>query len=208
MGKKAEMGIGTLILFIAMILVAAVAAGVLLSTAIGLQSKALLTGKRTKDKVATQIQPIIVYAENGNNSNVEEFYAQLQLAPGSQPVKYNEMLIVLSTDDTSLELKLDTSRDCDNMTNGIDLTNATQVQQIAGKYFISEILSKDSNSDYLTRGEIVKVCFVTAKSDGTIRHVNEDEEVVLQFLPKVGNPVIMDLVMPSIINQERVVLYP
>ncbi len=190
-GKKAEMGIGTLILFIAMILVAAVAAGVLLSTAIGLQSKALLTGKRTKDKVATELQPIIIYAKDGSDSNVEKFYMHLQLAPGSQPIKYAEMLVVMSTKNDTVEMSWNKTANCSTLPP-------------VGQYAVEEILNDSSSStaNYLARGEVAKVCFQYKRS------INEDESVVLQLLPKVGNPIILDLTMPSIINKMSVVLYP
>ncbi|MEM4755763.1 MAG: archaellin/type IV pilin N-terminal domain-containing protein, partial [Candidatus Woesearchaeota archaeon] len=80
---KAEVGIGTLIIFIAMILVAAIAAGVLLQTASTLQDKALLTGQKSKGQVSTTLSPILLYAEDGTNQDLENFYLKAKIAPGS-----------------------------------------------------------------------------------------------------------------------------
>ncbi len=76
--KKADTGIGTLIVFIAMILVAAIAAGVLIQTATSLQNKALLTGMRSKNEVSTALSPIIVYGEYGSNHYIDFLYIKMK----------------------------------------------------------------------------------------------------------------------------------
>ena len=62
--KKGAQGIGTLIIFIAMILVAAVAAGVLIQTASSLQSKSLDVGRQSQEKVTTDIDVVSVSGSN------------------------------------------------------------------------------------------------------------------------------------------------
>ncbi|MFW6231266.1 MAG: archaellin/type IV pilin N-terminal domain-containing protein [Nanoarchaeota archaeon] len=100
--KKAEMAIGTLIIFIAMVLVAAIAAGVIIQTATALQNKALLTGERAKSQVGTGIETILVYGEDGDDKDLESFYIKLKLSPGSDALKFDDMLMGIDTERSSL----------------------------------------------------------------------------------------------------------
>ncbi len=95
--KKAEQGISTLIIFISSIVVAAIAAGVLMQTATSLQNKALLTGERAKDQVSTGIEPVIVYAEDGTDGILDAFFMKIKLSPGSDSIKFRNMLIGIDT---------------------------------------------------------------------------------------------------------------
>ncbi|MFP4118733.1 MAG: archaellin/type IV pilin N-terminal domain-containing protein [Candidatus Woesearchaeota archaeon] len=78
--KKAEMGMGTLIIFIAMVLVAAVAASVLITTTGSLQGKALDTGMSSKREIGTNIQILSVEYDG------TDFLTNIKLSPGSEPI--------------------------------------------------------------------------------------------------------------------------
>ncbi|MGM5485507.1 MAG: archaellin/type IV pilin N-terminal domain-containing protein [Nanobdellota archaeon] len=194
MRKKAEMGIGTLIIFIAMILVAAIAAGVLIQTASSLQNKALLTGERSQQQVSTSLKPMLIYAENGSGSNhaVDTFYTKVKVAPGSDPVALGDLLVEMSLENASYDYGYNSTLNCDtNLPSGAE-------------DFASEYLIKGSRfeSGYLHSGDIVKLCFKTG------RNITEDETLELRMVPKVGNPTLIETAMPDYITQKRVVVFP
>jgi archaellin len=101
--KKADMAIGTLIIFISMIVVAAIAAGVIIQTATALQNKALLTGEKAKQQVGTGITTILIYGEDGSDKTLESFYMKVKLSPGSDPLKFKDMLLEIDTPNSSID---------------------------------------------------------------------------------------------------------
>ncbi len=86
--KKAIMGIGTLIIFIATILVAAVAAGVLISTSGVLQQRALITGQEARQKITDSVETVSIVAYgNRSDESLNNFESMIRLDAGSDPIQ-------------------------------------------------------------------------------------------------------------------------
>jgi len=103
--KKGEMGVGTLIIFIAMLLVAAVAAGVLIQTAGSLQEKGLATGQQAVGQISTNAETIEVSATDGQDGSVNYFNQLMKLAPGSAEIKLSQVVFTFNTKDKTSTLK-------------------------------------------------------------------------------------------------------
>jgi flagellin-like protein len=305
MSKKAEMGVGTLIIFIAMLLVAAVAAGVLIQTAGVLQEKSLTTGQQAKAQISTNARVIEVSASNGQDGALTDFQEIIKLSPGSDPIKLDQIIFTFNTDDRTSTLKYKGTTGICTKNNSIgyntwneEIVDAS-ITKTVNNYILEEDLDDDMIDDhiylnstgdglvfnlstagritmdlgafdadapgpvsvtnqavatggvtyaYLTisgtttvgsqldlgavttitpyregegyftavyeqeatnhvagnlqRGDIVRFCF---EAPGEIV---EDEQVRLNFIPKVGTPTLTQFVTPDVITTERVYLYP
>ena len=80
-----SIGIGAMIVFIALILVAAVASAVIIQTGEKLQQNAQQSGSDTQQEISGKISIITVWV-GAQTQNAEEITMVFELAPGSEPI--------------------------------------------------------------------------------------------------------------------------
>ncbi|MFO7711531.1 MAG: hypothetical protein R6V53_07210 [Candidatus Woesearchaeota archaeon] len=101
---KGNVGIGTLILFITILMVTAVAVIVLMQTSGVISQGSHQTTEQTRKDIGTglEINEIILEKENGEYTRLIK---TIKLAPGSEIIEFNDTIITIGLDDTSTNLQ-------------------------------------------------------------------------------------------------------
>ncbi len=110
---RGQVGIGTLIVFIAMVLVAAIAAGVLVNTAGVLQATAQDAGQQSVDKVTNRVEVLNSHGTVGADGQIANVTMTVRLAAGSSSVDLNETTIKYLSSENVETLNNQTSADGD-----------------------------------------------------------------------------------------------
>jgi len=111
--ERGQVGIGTLIVFIAMVLVAAIAAGVLINTAGFLQSQAEATGEESTAQVSENIEIFSATGQVEDTDEIDEVDLRIGLGAGSDPIELSQASI-LATGDAGSEFLEDTESGLDD----------------------------------------------------------------------------------------------
>jgi len=90
---RGQVGIGTLIVFIAMVLVAAIAAGVLINTAGFLQSTAEATGQESSAQVVNRLEVTSAIATSINNGKIGQVEVTVTQAPGADNINLENVTV-------------------------------------------------------------------------------------------------------------------
>lgn len=185
MDDRGDMGIGTLIIFIALILVSAVAAGVLVQTAYTLQQQAEATGDQAIKEVSTGLRVLALYGvTDGNLTYITDLYMKVALSAGSPVINLYDLVIEISTGiaDSSLSYT-------DSATPGTGLFNVTSIRDT---YPYNIWTATDVG---ITQGDIALI-HVNLTAQGMDLRTQQDATALL--IPKHGIPTFVMLTTPSV----------
>ncbi|MGB1586718.1 MAG: hypothetical protein ACPHID_06705 [Thermoplasmatota archaeon] len=175
--SAAQVGIGTMIVFIATVLVAAIAAGVLISTSSDLQEKSAKTGSDATEQVASNldITSVVGVRDATSDAGLKDLQVFVALAPGASEVDLEQLKIQV-TDGTEL-ITLDYS--------------ATAASATA--FAASAIRDADSSfsaaGPVMNEGDLVQIDIDLDSTAGINMEFSPRDDVKLTMLPEVGNPV-------------------
>ena len=98
---------------------------------------------------------------------------------------------------------VDVIGDCGGDTT-INATITTIPKRGGEGFFTVEYLQRGTNpvNGNLQTGDVIKIYYESP------RHVQEDEEVRINFIPKIGTPTLTQFITPEVISTQRVYLYP
>ncbi len=184
---RAEVGIGTLIVFIAMVLVAAVAAAVLINTSGSLQQRAQSTGEGATQQSAENVKVMAVEGvTNTGKTEIDILYMSLSLAAGAQPLDLEKLSVRYSPGSAAATDYIHGSA-----------ASATEF----GTSITRLVTNTAATGTILYPGEIVKVTVGTADTGADALGITERSDVKVTFIPEFGNPVPLEFTTPNIYDQ-------
>jgi len=187
--ERGQVGIGTLIVFIAMVLVAAIAAGVLINTAGFLQTQAEATGEESTAQVSDRLQVVSqsgTFDDAQGNGQIVELDFVLAQSPGASNIDLSETSVELIGEDGQETFTLSTAADGTNIDmfkgdNTVVFTDTSDRAQVT--------LGLDANSDLvnnnagdsryvLEEGDSMTITFTTASGATTTTEIRVPSTVV------------------------------
>jgi flagellin-like protein len=173
---RGQVGIGTLIIFIALVLVAAVAAGVLIDTSGQLESRASDTGADAQAEVSNQVEVVSATAQTtntGSNDDVEEITLVLKKSAGADPVDLNSATIQYTSDEASKTIDV----------SGLDTTDedGPVLSSTGDREAVTiEVGSSGDVDDTLNGGESAELKIVDQSGASTVFGVNVPDVISSQ----------------------------
>lgn len=177
--NRGQIGIGTLIVFIAMVLVAAIAAGVIIQSASTVQEQARETSQDSIDSVSNGIWVESMIGESATNSRtIETVRIQYTKVPGSDTVNLNNATWIVESNG-----KTDTMNTSDDF---VTLNSITSISQEGKLEENEDVIETEINL-----------------SSSSVNELQQDSELIIISNPPEGNQWKKTRKAPSFIPKEK-----
>ncbi len=199
---KGSIGIGAMIVFIAMVLVAGIAASVLIQTSTTLESQALATGRETTAEVSSGIAVVSIVGNNSSGS-IQHLAITIRTRGGSDDIDLAQTVIEISNSSIKSFLTYDdtTCILADNV-NG-EIFEDTYYPTTATSFTIIVLEDADdscsssssaviNSGDYVILGVNTNLCF---------GGLNPREDIWGLIMPEEGSPGVINFRCPSSFTQ-------
>lgn len=182
--EAAQVGIGTMIVFIATVLVAAIAAGVLISTSSDLQEKSSRTGKEATEQVASNIgvESVIGKRDATTDAGLKDLEIYVVLAPGASEVDLSQLQLQIS-DGASLQT--------------LSYAAATSTTEFAASAIRDADTSFSASNPVMTSGDLVQIDIDLDATAGINMEFSPRDDVSMVLIPEVGNSVPVGFTTPN-----------
>ena len=187
-------GIGTLIVFIAMVLVAAVAASVIIQTSENLQQRAYAVGKQTIREVSSGLK-IVSLTGYTDAAKTKMEYLAISISPraGSYDIDLNETLVyieynnltVLSLEHTQGAETVSGSVNTDGIFHTLNHTHLTSTN--FGAVAIRDPDSSVTNSYGMGTNDLVMIIINLTAAFSETSGLNPGEEFYGRLVPEIGS---------------------
>jgi flagellin FlaB len=189
--ESGEMGIGMMIIFIAMVLVAAVAAAVIINTANSVREQAQSTGDEAISDVSTGFEVMQSLGDRNNyagttQATIQYLEIKVELHSGSPDVAMGDVIIEITDGDNQATLSFNSDvADATSNANAKHLyTNATDFSAIALIDDDSTFVDGTTDTSFVVNeGDVIKI-FVNVTS----LSLSENVDVDLRIIPRYGSP--------------------
>jgi flagellin FlaA/flagellin FlaB len=206
--ERAQVGIGTLIVFIAMVLVAAIAAGVLINTAGFLQSKSQATGQQSSKQVSDRLQEVVTTGlVDTSNNEIRAVNVTVTQAPGAGEIDLQNATVSWIGEDNSYTYvhgQQDASSSTDPTLSGADEFFTVEVVRNEGTSQTGTVLN-DADDRFTLN-------FALANPSGGESQISaadklvEGEEVTIKINTQAGGTTTVRFTVPESLDDKSSVL--
>lgn len=222
---KAAIGIGALIVFISLVLVAGIAATVIIQTMGSLEEGAIRTGEETTEEVSTGIGVFNIEGKIKPNDDLQDIAITIRPRAGSSNIDLNETIILISDGSIKSLLTYYGWSDVNLFNLSVNQSGQIFANKSATPWNLGTLAWGNLTNDYfgivvlqdldgsctrlnpiINSGDKVALCLRCDTTKLFADAIDERTYIYGRVIPETGSPGIISFTTPSIYNNNIFVL--